>query len=130
MKPAQSHRAPTLRIVPKPVQVQAPLRQLDAHHGILWEMIPVIFERYHWEIQEQTDLFIKVYHSQTHQSVIISRIGHGTVLVNHDYDTFSATEIHEIESLADIQTEKKSTNPYSPIKAIFFNVLMIMRMML
>jgi len=129
MNSVQPHPTPILRIVPKPQVTEArlPLRRLVPHQGILWTTIPATFMRYGWDIQEQTDFFIKAYHHKTNQSVIISKMGQGTVLVNQNYETSSASELHEIETIADIQNPSATQNHKS--HRLLMGMLVLLRMM-
>lgn len=102
-----AHSYPTLHILPKPSRTLNTgmhiVRHLMPQQGIVWRMVAPIFVRNGWEIQIQTDLFIKVSHLQSEQMVIISKIGHGQVLIHHDRQFFGVSELHEIEDLAEIQ---------------------------
>ena len=79
-------------------------RYIEAEQGILWETVAPIFVRHGWKFQAQTRLFIKAYHEQSKQMVIISKMGRGHVLVNHGGQVYGSSHLHEIENLAEIQT--------------------------
>lgn len=102
MNLATSHRTPYLQIMPNPLPTQPPMRQLTLQHGIQWTMISETFERFGWDIQEQTDLFIKATHPQVDTLMIVSRMGKSTVLLNHNFNTYIASALHEIEAIADL----------------------------
>lgn len=128
MNPVQSRPTPTLHIVPKTPKVTLPIRRLNAQQGIIWAMIPEVFARYHWDVQEHTELFIKAYHAKTDQTVIISKMGQGTVLINHDYHTFSASELHEIEIVADIYLERNETKKKSSFRGVWLTLMVMLRL--
>ena len=103
MQPARKHSL--LRIVPKSSSRQLvstqPLRQIAPQRGIIWKMIVPVFERNGWQIETHSELFIKATHPQTAQMIIISNLGHGKVFVNLNYQTHQASELHELENLAE-----------------------------
>jgi len=98
-----------------------PLRYIAPKQGIIWEAIAPIFTRTDWQLTEQTSLFIKAYHEQSQQIVIISKMYGGQVLVNSGGHLFGTSQLHEIENLADVQPQ-----PISPtVKHPWFNELMM-----
>jgi len=128
MNPVQSHPVHTLHIVPKTPKVVSPIRRLEVQSGIIWAMIPEVFARYHWDVQEHTGLFIKAYHTETDQTVFISKMGQGSVLINHDYQTFSASQLHEIEALADIHMEREeaTTEKKSSFRGVWLTLMLML----
>ena len=100
MNPTYSH--PTLHILPKPSKTQI-LRHLEPQRGILWTMIAPIFTQYDWDIQAQTDLFVKAHHIKSDQTIIVSKMGQRQVLISQNNQIFGLSELHEIEDLADMQ---------------------------
>lgn len=105
MNPAHSY--PMLHILPKPPRISNTKTQVIRHlvpqQGIIWAMIAPSFVRNGWQIQVQTNLFIRVFHPQSQQTVIISKMGQGQVLINHNFKIFGTAELHVIENLAEIQ---------------------------
>lgn len=131
MNPVHQHPTPTLHIVPRVAKVTLPIRRLEAQQGIIWAMIPEVFARYHWDVQEHTELFIKAYHEKTNQTVLVSKMGQGTVLINHDYHTYSVSDLHEIESLADtnpVQPEKTPKKKHS-VRGVWITLMVMMRLL-
>jgi|GEM_PF-1818542 len=109
MNPATSYS--TLHILPKSSNKLSSnthhiRRYIEPQTGILWEMVAPIFIRNGWQLQEQTALFLKAYHEQSEQMIIISKMGRGHVLTNHHGHVFGASNLHEIEDLAENQTPK------------------------
>lgn len=102
MNLATSHHTPYLQIMPKPLPTQPPMRQLTPKCGIQWTMISETFERFGWDIQAHTDLFIKASHPQFDYPMIVSRMGKSTVLLNQNFNTYIASALHEIEAIADL----------------------------
>lgn len=123
MNPVQSHS--TLHIVPKVnsklhTTIQS-LRYIAPQQGIIWEMLAPIFSRAGWQLTAQTPLFIKACHKQSQQTVIISKMYCGHVLVNSDGHLFGTSQLHEIENLADVQPQAITPT----VKYPWFNELMM-----
>jgi len=106
MNPAQSF--PTLRIISNATDNQhkniKPLRYIEPQQGIMWVVVAPLFARNGWQLREQTALFLKAHHEKSEQVVIISKMGHGRVLIHHEGKNFGASHLHEIEDLAELQT--------------------------
>lgn len=119
---------PTLHILPKVLKKQVRLRRLIPQRGIMWSTIATLFIRQGWEIHDSTDLFIKVYHPETSQTILLSKMSAGHVLVNQDYQTFSVSELHEIEDIAEGRTEQKRFAYQSPKVSQMMLSLIIMIM--
>ena len=105
MQPIKRHSL--LGILPKPpfrqILPTRPLRQIAPQRGITWKTIALVFVRIGWDMQEQTNLFIKVYHPQTTQTVTLSKMGPGQVLINHSYRILTTSKLHELENYAEQQ---------------------------
>ena len=105
MNPVQSH--PTLRIVPNPTRNlhtnRQALRYIEPQQGIVWETVAPVFTRHLWQLIEQTPLFIKAYHEESQQTLIISKMNAGHVIVSYHGNLFGTSQLHEIEDLADVQ---------------------------
>ncbi len=122
MNPVQSH--PTLHIVSNPTSklhtnIQ-PLRYIEPQQGIIWAMVAPVFTEHGWQLTEHTTLFIKAYHKQSKQTVIVSKMNCGHVLINTRDNLFGTSQLHEIEDLADVQPQ-----PITPtVKHPWINELM------
>jgi hypothetical protein len=129
MNPA--HAYPTLHILPKPSRISNTKTQIIRHlapqQGIIWAMVAPIFIRNGWQIQAQTNLFIKVSHLQSEQMVIISKMGQGQILINYNCKTFGTSELHEVENLAEIQKQQpRNSVKYSRVSNFLTSMMLLM----
>lgn len=98
-------------IVSKSNMQHLPLPILKLEHGIQWQMVSEVFTRFGWEIIAETDLFIIVSHPQSKQTIQVSKMTQGYVLVNQDYMMLAVSDLHVLEAIAEeplqsIQTSK------------------------
>jgi len=95
-------KSQTLRVLPKAPRPTKIERHLQPKRGLLWSHVTETFIRFDWDIVRGNALFIIVHHPATGETMHISRMRRGHVLINQDYAMLAVDDLTDLEILADV----------------------------